>query len=938
MSSTVLLVDGNSLVHRAFHATPPMTTSSGELTNAVYAFTRMLLRALNSLKPNYAVVAFDRAAPTFRHVEFDAYKAHRGPAPEGLYEQFGRVHEIVDTLSLQICEINGFEADDVLATLAAQAVARGLDVVVVTGDTDALQLVGDHVKVLMPRKGMSDTVLYDQAEVKERYGLRPDQLIDFKALKGDPSDNIPGVPGIGEKTSTRLLAKYDTIDNLLTHLAEIEPRFARSLEGSAEQLVQTRRLITMVSSAPVELDLEQAKVGTYNPDRLASLLRTLEFRISRDEFPTTLAAHSADGQQALFTMTGSDEPHHPSSSAMVADHPAPDAEGSLGTAAAENNTPPTDYDAIGAPDLDHLADRLRQSGVISIDVETTDVDAMRANLVGIAASEHPFRASYVPVGHQLAGDLAVPLDQALDVLRPILADPAIRKVGHNLKYDVTVLERAGAPVSGLYFDTMIARYLLQSNERALNLKDVTFFELGISMTPITDLIGKGKKQISMAEVPVDQAAPYACADVDMAYRLAGRFEGRLKEAGLWELFTNVEMPLVSVLTRMEMAGIAIDVPYLMTMSADLAERIKRLEAAIHEEAGHSFNVNSTQQLARVLYEELGLPAARRTQSGFSTDADTLEELRAHHPIVGLILDYRQLVKLKSTYVDALPLMINSRTGRVHTSFNQTGTTTGRLSSSDPNLQNIPVRTDLGKQVRRAFIAGAPDAMLLTADYSQVELRILAHVTQDANLMAAFRENRDIHAATASQILGVPLAKVTSDERRVAKTVNFGVLYGMSDYGLATQLGLSRGEARTFIESYFAQFPTIAEYLEATKRQASELGYVTTLLGRRRYIPEINTPNRQIRAQAERTAINMPIQGTAADIIKVAMVRIDRELQKRRLRTKMLLQVHDELVFEVPRDEIDEVRPLVVDMMENAFPMTIPLQVEVRSGPNWQDLE
>jgi DNA polymerase-1 len=922
-AETVMLVDGNSLVHRAFHATPPMTTTKGELTNAVFAFARMIFRALNTLKPTYAVIAFDRRAPTFRHVEFEAYKAQRPPGPEGLYEQFARVHELVDALSLQTCEVDGFEADDVLGTLAAQGVGRGLDVVIVSGDTDALQLVGDHVRVLMPRKGMSDTVLYDTGAVVERYGLQPRQLIDFKALKGDPSDNIPGVPGIGEKTAARLLAHYGDVPGLLEHADAIEPRFAKALADNADQLAQARRLVTIVTDAPIELDLAKSRAGAFDPARLDAFLRELEFRIPANEMPPRRLSPSQAAQMSLFGGGEAGLAAVGRAVAVESDETPSGAEG--------------DYHVVTEAELPALAERLRRSSGFSLDVETTGVDSMKATLVGISISEGPGQASYIPVGHRGEGEPSIPLETVLATLRPILADPSVPKLGHNLKYDAVVLEQAGAPVEGISFDTMIARYLLQSSERSLGLKDVAFFELGIKMTNIGDLIGKGKSQISMADVPVEKAAPYACADAEIAFRLARRFEGQLKETGAWDLFSRVEMPLVPVLGRMEQAGVGVDVPYLKTMSADLGEKIHLLEVQIYEHVGHQFNLNSTQQLAKVLYEELHLPTSRRGQTGYSTDADTLEELRPLHPIVGLILDYRQLVKLKSTYVDALPQMINARTGRVHTSFNQIGAATGRLSSSDPNLQNIPIRTDLGKQVRQAFIAGEPDRVLLSADYSQVELRILAHVTHDPNLIDTFLSGRDIHTATASQILGVPLAQVTSDQRRIAKTVNFGVLYGMSEYGLATQLGLARAEARAFIENYFAQFPTVAQYLEQTKRQAAELGYVTTLLGRRRYIPEINTPNRQIRSQAERIAINTPIQGTAADIIKVAMVRIDRALQERGLATKMILQVHDELVFEAPRDEVEELRSIVVDLMGNAFPMIVPLGVEARTGPNWQDL-
>jgi DNA polymerase-1 len=925
-TNTIILVDGNSLVHRAFHATPPMTTSKGELTNAVFAFARMLFRALNTVKPAYAVVAFDRRAPTFRHVEFEAYKAHRAPGPEGLYEQFGRVHELVDTLSFQTCEIDGFEADDVLGTLSRQAAAAGLDVVIVSGDTDALQLVNDSVRVLMPRKGMTDTVLYDAAAVVERYGLQPPQLIDFKALKGDASDNVPGVPGIGEKTAAELLQKFGSVDNLLEHLSELKPKVAASLRDSADTLIQARRLVTIVTNVPVQLDVERARADAYDPQKLDGFLRELEFRIPAHELPPRRVPTKEAAQLAMFSGGGD--------ALEAVSRPVPTADGDAPTDALGG-----EHHVVNEAELPAFAARLRASGGFAFDTETTDLDPLRSDLVGISIALQPGQGYYIPVGHRGENEPSIPVQVALDALRPVLADPSVPKLGHNLKYDVLTLAQAGAPVEGLSFDTMIARYLLQSNERSLGLKDVAFFELGIKMTNITELIGKGKAQLSMADVPVEKVAPYAAADADVSLRLARRFEGQLKEAGLWDLFSRVEMPLVPVLARMEQAGVAIDVPFLKAMSADLGERIAALQAQIYDLANHPFNLNSTQQLAKVLYEELRLPPSRQGQSGgYSTDADTLEELRHLHPIVQLILDYRQLVKLKGTYVDALPLMINPRDGRVHTSYNQIGAATGRLSSSDPNLQNIPIRTELGKQVRRAFVARSPEWVLLAADYSQVELRILAHVTQDPNLLATFEAGRDIHAATASQVLGVPLSEVTSDQRRIAKTINFGLLYGMSEFGLANQLDISRSDARVFIERYFGQFPTVNKYLEDTKRFAQENGYVTTLLGRRRYIPEIKTPNRQIRAQAERIAINTPIQGTAADIIKVAMVRIDRALRERKLRATMILQVHDELVFDVPKDEVDEVKGLICDFMENAFPMSVRLGVDAKTGPNWQDLE
>ncbi len=521
---------------------------------------------------------------------------------------------------------------------------------------------------------------------------------------------------------------------------------------------------------------------------------------------------------------------------------------------------------------------------------------------------------------------------------PVLLDSKIRKLAHNGKYDMTVLNRNGIEVNGLAFDTMVATYLIDPGRRTFNLKDLGFAKLGIEMAPIETLIGKGKTQVTMADVPIGRAAHYACLDADVTCRLAGMLEPELRDAGLWNLFTEVEMPLVSVLAKMEQRGIAIDVPFLQKLSGELYSKIVELEQSIYEAAGHKFNINSTQQLGNVLFQELRLPTSRRTKTGFSTEAEVLEELRGAHPIIERVLEYRQLMKLKSTYVDALPLMINPLTGRLHTSFNQTGTVTGRLSSSDPNLQNIPIRTELGRRIRGAFVAEDPDSVLLSADYSQIELRILAHISQDERLLAAFAADEDIHAATAADIFGVSMDRVTSEQRRVAKVVNFGIIYGISDYGLAAGAGLARREAGEFIENYLAKYNGVSKYVEETKRQASEQGYVTTILGRRRYLPEINVSHRGLRQAAERTAINMPIQGTAADIIKIAMIKLDNVMTKLGLKSKMILQVHDELLFEVPSGELDEMRSLVVQAMENALPLDVRLKVDVKVGRNWNDME
>ncbi|MCL5264231.1 MAG: DNA polymerase I [Chloroflexi bacterium] len=948
MSELLVVFDGNALLHRAFHALPPLTTSKGELVNAVYGFASMLLKAMNELKPRYAAVTFDKAAPTFRHKEFEEYKAHRPKAPEALYEQLERIKQLVEILNLPVFEVDGYEADDVLGTLAKQASEQHVETVIVTGDSDALQLVSEDVRVLVPGKVFANTIIYDKKAVREKYGLEPKQLADFKGLKGDPSDNIPGVPGIGEKTATKLLSRFGSVEEVYAHLDEVDSKTRKLLEEHRDQAMQSKRLATIVTDVPIELDLDKCRVGTYDRSRAVSLLRELEFRSLLGRLPelrvearaTQAVRTETDGsgsravQMNLFGTLG-----NKGSEPTAVDDPQVTTSAHSPSAAATCSTIST------KEALEELVRRIHPGSAITFDVETTHKDAMRAALVGIAISLDPEHVFYIPVGHRetLQGDAAenmsqLPLDLALNTLRHIFEDPAIEKLAHNGKYDITVLERNGVVVAGLSFDTMIAAYLVDPSQRALNLKDLGLSKLGVEMTPIEALIGKGKSQITMAEVPIELAAKYSCGDAEVTHRLAQVLEPQLKEADLWKLFVDVEMPLVPVLAKMEQHGVAIDVQFLHGLSAELHAKLLELEQRIHDSVGHKFNINSTQQLGKILFEELRLPTSRRTKTGFSTEADVLEDLRGTHPVVELVLEYRQLTKMKSTYVDALPLMINPLTGRLHTSFNQTGTITGRLSSSEPNLQNIPIRTDLGRKVRGAFTTGEAESVLLSADYSQVELRIMAHISQDRRLLEAFAADEDIHAATATEIFGVPLDRVTAQQRRVAKVVNFGIIYGISDFGLAAGAGLSRRDASIYIDKYLGRYGGVSKYIEDTKRQAEERGYVTTILGRRRYLPEINVDHRVARQAAERMAINMPIQGTAADIIKIAMIRLDRAMTKRRLRSKMILQVHDELVFEVPRHELEEMRELAIEIMENAMPLAVPLKVDVKVGVNWNEME
>jgi len=905
----LVLFDGNAVVHRAFHAFGTTTTltvpKTGEIVSAVYGFAQMLLKAINELKPTCYAIAFDRAAPTFRHQMFDQYKAQRPKTPDELVGQLGRVRQLVEALHIPIFELDGYEADDVLGTLSRQASEQDIDTIIVTGDADTMQLVSPRVKVLYPkpRGSFSDTMLYDEAAVRQKYGIEPQQVADLKGLAGDPSDNIPGVSGIGEKTAVKLIQQFGTIDQIYAHIDEVTPPKLQALLRENEAIArQSKELATIVTQTPVTLNLDDCQRSHYDRHRVTELFRELEFSSLLDKLPEV-------------------EEVTPETTAQV------------------KTQPPTQraYRIINTtPALDKLLGRLSEIKSLAFDLETTSLNAMSAQLVGISLSPAPGEAYYIPVGHVGWGEMEqLSLEHVIDRLKPILEDATLAKFAHNGKYDMTVLAEYGVNVNNLTFDTMVAAYLL--SEKSLGLKALAFSRLGTEMTPITALIGSGAKKLSMSQVEIKQAADYSCADADITGQLTELLSAELHQQGLWQLFAEVEMPLVPVLIHMERNGIALDTELLRQMAHRLGEQLLKLEVEIYNNVGHQFNINSPQQLGLVLFGELKLPATRKTKSGYSTGASVLEELRGTHPIIEFILDYRQLAKLKSTYIDALPDLINPKTRRVHTSFNQTRTATGRLSSSDPNLQNIPVRGELGKQVRQAFIA-PPASCLLSGDYSQIDLRALAHLSQDQGLLDAFNHDEDIHTATATRLFGVDTSQVTADMRRVAKTVNFGVIYGMSDYGLEQATELSREEATQFISSYFEKHPGVKQYLESTKQQARDKGYVQTLLGRRRSIPEINSDNRQIREAAERMAINMPVQGTSADIIKVAMINLYQEMQKRQLKSKMVLQVHDELLFEVPEEEMEEMCQLVPKIMSTALELSIPLKVDIKSDTNWGELK
>lgn len=921
----LVLIDGHALAYRVFYALPvdAFTTKSGEPTNATYGFARTLMDLMfDGQPPKYLAVAFDKGL-TFRDELYEDYKGTREKMPDELDIQLTRIRQLVETFNIPVLELDGYEADDVLGTIAQQAKEQNVHVHILTGDRDLLQLVDENTTVeLPPSRYERDASIYDINAVRERYGLDPKQIVDLKALMGDSSDNIPGVPGVGEKTATTLLQKYGNLDAIYEHLDEIQTRFRNKLEEGRESAFLSRELARIHTDAPIELDIEACLTQEFEPKAVLELFQELEFR--------SLTGRLADSLDQVPSLS---------------------------------DRPPTDVHIVRTEEeLAALKKKLEGAEQISFDVETTSLDKMSAELVGICLSVEPPEAFYVPVGHMAgegqneSGQMSLfggevklaegqlPLEMIIEALRPALTDPDIPKIAHNAKYDYMILARYGLEVEPITMDTMIAEWLTDPSSKFMGLKGLASHRLGVQMTEITDLIGTGRNQKTMAELPIEEVAPYGAADADMTLRLVKPLREEIERKGL-ERVLEIEMPLLAVLSSMEQEGVAIDRDFFAQMSEELAERLEGLEKQIYEIAGHPFNINSTQQLSDVLFGELKLPhrGLRKTKSGsYSTAADVLEALRESDEtgIIDLILEYRELGKLKSTYVDALPGMVNEETGRIHSSFNQTGTVTGRIASNSPNLQNIPVRTEVGQKIRKGFIS-RPGWLFLAADYSQVELRILAHISQDEALLEAFRKDQDVHRATAAAVYGISLDEVTFQQRQFAKNVNFGLIYGMGPYRLARESGLTLAEAENYIEEYFERFPGIESYLQETKQQAREKGYVETLFGRRRYFPIFqarNRANRQMVARAEREAINHPIQGTAADIIKIAMIRLHRQLREKGYRARMILQIHDELLLEVPEEELDEVRELVVSTMSNAFKLDVPLKVEVSTGKNWLELK
>jgi len=888
----LFLIDGNSFCYRAYYAIRRLSNSKGEATNAIYGFITMLRKLIEDYGPDHLVICFDCKAPTFRHERYKEYKAHRKPMPDDLAEQMQPIKEFCRAYRYAAYELPGYEADDLLGTFAVRGAAEGFEIFLVTGDKDAMQLVNDRIRILNPHK---EGLIYDSEGVRKRLdGLGPEQVIELMALMGDSSDNIPGVPGIGEKTALKLIQEFGSIENLYRNLDRIKSKSRKDLlQKGRESALLSRELAEIDTDVPIEVDWDKAVLGEPDETYLAELCRRYEF------------------QSLLRTLTPQ---------------------------AGQEEEKQRQYEVIrDEKTFRTWLKALDEAPAFSFDTETTGSDPMRAHLVGLSFSWKPFCAYYIPVASSHHGAEGISLETVLEGLRPVLENPEKKKYGQNIKYDWIVMKRNGITLKGAAFDTMIASYLLNPLKMNHNLDDISLNYLGVRKITTESLIGKGKAQRTMAEVPLEEIAPYASEDADCVFRLVPILEAKMAENGLTELFEKMELPLFEVLARMEMNGVHLDREFLRKLSEEAGRDLEKLTEKIYAEAGEVFNINSPKQLSEILFEKLRLPVIKRTKTGQSTDVSVLEKLAAGHEMPRMILEYRERAKLKSTYLDALPEMVNPETGNVHTSYHQTVTATGRLSSSDPNLQNIPIKTEAGRLVRKAFIGRLWEkkkGRIFSADYSQVELRILAHFSEDRNLTQAFKEKRDIHRFTATLLYGVPEDQVTRDMRNVAKTINFSIIYGKTAYGLSQDLAVSISEADQFIENYFRRYAGVRDFLESQKERARRDGFLTTLLGRRAYFPEIHSKNAQIRQFAERAAINAPIQGTAADLIKLAMIRIQKRLEKESFRSLMIMQVHDELVFDAPEEETEKLRSLVKTEMEGAYPLRVPLDVDTAQGESW----
>ncbi len=920
----LFLLDGTALAYRAYYAFigRPLVTSGGMNVSAIYGFTNSLIKILEEEKPDYIAVVFDSSQPTFRHEMHKEYKATREKMPEDMSVQIQKLKGVIEAFNIPMLEVPGYEADDVMGTLAKIAESKGVETYLVTGDKDFLQLVSPMIKIYRPTKGLADVEIVDENKVVEEWGVKPEQIVEVLGLMGDKVDNVPGIPGIGEKTAVQLIKEFGSIENLVKNVNRVPTqKIKENIKQYAHQAFLSKALVTIKTDVPLDIDIYSLKAKEPNREKLAELFYELEFKSLIKKLGLTSAVREVEEVK--------EEKRKPIKFESI-------------------KTRPHQYHIIWkVEELAELAEKLKTSNLISFDTESTGVNPLEAELIGMSFAVKPGEAFYAPVSVEIKSENSlfesgvrkktqgIELETVLKYVKPILENPGIKKCGQNLKYDILLMAKYGVWIEGVNFDTMVAGYILNP-ESSHTLEVLAKEYLKYQVIPISSLIGEGRTQRKMIDIAVEMVAEYACEDADIILQLVDKLKSELERREQLKLCEEVEFQLVEVLAHMEFSGVRIDVELLYEMSKELDRMLDNLTHDIYRLAGVEFNINSPQQLADVLFKRLKLPPVKTTKTGYSTDVEVLEELAKEHPIAERLLEYRQIQKLKSTYVDALPKLVNQKTGKIHTSFNQTGTATGRLSSSDPNLQNIPIRTEIGREIRKAFIPSEQDWFIISADYSQIELRIMAHLSGDENLISAFRKGFDIHSSTAASIFGVNPEDVNYEMRRKAKEVNFGIMYGISPYGLSQRLDIPQPEAKKIIETYFQRFPKVKEYIDKTIEEARQKGYVATLLGRRRYVPDINSKNRTVREFAERTAINMRIQGTAADLIKLAMVRIYDEIKRRKLKSKMILQVHDELVFDVAPDEVEILKDIVRDKMQNALQLDVPLVVDIGVGKNWYE--
>jgi DNA polymerase-1 len=879
----IYLIDGSSYIHRAYHAMGGLSNSKGFPTGAIFGFANMIVKTLKDKEPKRIAVVFDAKGRNFRHDKFPDYKGNRPPMGDDLRVQIPLIYQMVDAYGLPSLSVEGYEADDIIATLAKQAREKGWQVVIVSGDKDLMQLVGEGVIMWDPQKD----VVYDPAAVKRKFGVAPDHLLDLFALIGDSSDNVPGVPGVGPKTAATLIQEFGALENLYENTEKVtQKKLKENLAANRDSAFLSRDLVTLEYEVPLDSKVDDLAPGAQNTERLREMFKELEFKRHLEDLPAV----------KTLDFTG--------------------------------------YSVVTtSEELRWWTEKITKAGRFAVDLETTSEKPVLADLVGISLCVEEGKACYIPVGHVYGDQL--PKQEVLDCLRTVLEDETMGKIGQNIKYDMIVLKKEGVEIRGIECDTMLASYLLDPSRRGHSLDDLAELFLEHRMIPITDLIGKGKRQIPFSEVAIDRAYEYACEDAEATFRIASILLPRLEPAGLLDLYRKVELPLIPVLVDMEVAGVKVDMQYLNRLSKEFSESLEKMEAEIHAMAGETFNINSPKQLGEVLFKRLGLKSGKRTKSGYSTSLDVLEELALEHQLPRKILDYRSVFKLKSTYADALASLVNPRTGRIHTSYNQAVAATGRLSSSDPNLQNIPVRTEEGRRIRRAFVP-EEGFVFVAADYSQIELRVMAHISGDERLRQAFAAGEDIHAITAASVFDCSPAHVTPEMRRKAKAINFGIIYGMGPFNLAIQIGVGTKMAKQYLDEYYRTYSGVKRFMDELPEKAAKEGYVTTILGRRRPVPDLNNPNRISQQAARRVAINTTTQGSAADLMKLAMIRVHKAIKETGLPGRMILQVHDELILEVREDAAQDAARLLKREMEGVYPLSVPLVVDTAMGKNWDE--